>query len=72
MGATGGLQYLGLPETIELKLAAGRQRNLADVVELLRANPDEVATIRAHLTQIHEAYVQAFNRCLSEAQQQDQ
>ena len=74
MGATAGaLTYLGLAETIELKLAAGRQRDLADVVELLRTNPDDVAVVRVHLERIHAAYVMLFDRCTAEArQQQDQ
>jgi hypothetical protein len=74
MGAIAGtLTYLGLPEMIELKLAAGRQRDLADVVELIRANIDQTNQVRTHLSQVHASYVAAFDRCTLEAQrQQDQ
>lgn len=73
MGATAGaLAYLGLAETIELKLAAGRQRDLADVVELLRVNPDKTSIIRSHLEQIHQSYVTLFDRRTAEAQQQQE
>ncbi|MFV2068892.1 MAG: nucleotidyltransferase domain-containing protein, partial [Pirellulales bacterium] len=41
MGAVRGvLRYMSLPSLIELKLAAGRLRDEADVVELLRENRD--------------------------------
>jgi hypothetical protein len=71
MGAVRGtLAYLGLAETIELKLAAGRQRDLADVVELIRSNPDKIAHAREHLARIHASYVSKFDRCTAEAQQQ--
>lgn len=71
MGATAhAVAYLGLDETIELKLAAGRQRDLADVVEILRANPDRAAGVRRHLEQIHPAYVAMFDGCTARAQQQ--
>ena len=47
-GAAGHtLQYIRLPALIELKLAAGRARDDSDVVELIRANPDQVAAMRA-------------------------
>ena len=71
MGATAGtLTYLGLPETIELKLAAGRQRDLADVVELIRSNPDKTAQVRLHLASVHDSYVAKFDHCTADAQQQ--
>jgi len=62
MGARPGvLHYILLPYLIELKLAAGRARDEADVVELLRANPRELATIRAHLNGVHIDYARAFD-----------
>lgn len=42
------LRYAPLPELIALKLYAGGRRDLADVVELLRVNPDaDLGAIRA-------------------------
>src|SRR5213078_1871754 len=41
MGAAGWrLHYITLESLVELKLAAGRAKDAADVVELLRVNPD--------------------------------
>jgi hypothetical protein len=64
------LCYIELPALIELKLAAGRVRDEADVVELLRANPDQAQTIRAHLATIHANYVADFDRLAARAREQ--
>ncbi|WP_148073865.1 nucleotidyl transferase AbiEii/AbiGii toxin family protein [Bythopirellula goksoeyrii] len=61
MGATPGmLTYISLPALIELKLAAGRLRDEADVVELIRENPDSVEEIAAHLAAVHPDYGRRF------------
>jgi hypothetical protein len=71
MGATAGdLCYISLNSLIELKLAAGRARDEADVVELLRVNPDQVDSIRQHLAQVHPNYVSLFEQQLQRARQQ--
>ena len=50
MGAVRGtLKYSSLVSLIELKLAAGRVRDEADVVELARENPERTDDIRRHL-----------------------
>lgn len=73
MGAMGSvLRYISLPSLIELKLAAGRPRDEADVAELIRANPDEVDTIRQHLAGIHPDYVVAFEVLVQRARAQDE
>jgi hypothetical protein len=61
---------LPLSELIELKLAAGRQRDLADVVELIAANPGQIDSVRQHLAGIHAQYVDAFNRAVEQARRQ--
>jgi hypothetical protein len=62
MGGQGtALVYVSLPALVELKIAAGRVGDEHDVVELIRANPDQVEIIREHLVTIHADYVQAFN-----------
>lgn len=73
MGAGGAvLRYIQLPSLIELKIAAGRARDESDVVELLRANSDQLETIRAHLSAVHADYVAAFERMMKRAlDQQD-
>jgi hypothetical protein len=72
MGAAGpSLCYMNLPALIELKLAAGRVRDEGDVAELIRVNPDQVASIREHLTRVNAEYVSAFDRLVQRAREQD-
>jgi hypothetical protein len=57
MGAVrGSLRYMSLPTLVELKLAAGRLRGEADVIELARENADRLDEIRAHLAGVHPQY----------------
>lgn len=71
MGAEGStLRYVRLPALIELKVAAGRVADEHDVVELVRTNPDQIDTIRQHLTTIHADYVTAFDQLVKRAQEQ--
>ena len=72
MGAAGSaLRYISLPYLIELKLAAGRARDESDVVELVRANLDQVEAIRQHLAGIHAEYVQGFDHLVGRAREQE-
>jgi hypothetical protein len=72
MGAAGhALRFIDLTSLIELKLAAGRAKDTADVVELLRANPDQVDSLRHHLAGVHADYVRAFDEALTQAREQD-
>jgi hypothetical protein len=72
MGASGAaLRYMRLPSLIELKLAAGRARDESDVVELVRANPDQIDAIRQHLAGIHPNYVAGFDTLAQRARDQD-
>jgi hypothetical protein len=71
MGANGNaLRYMRLPSLIELKIAAGRARDEGDVVELIRANPTHLQTIRQHLTGVHPKYVSEFDRMVERARAQ--
>jgi len=69
-GAAGILRYVPLQFLMELKLAAGRARDEADIIELLRVNPEEIDSIREHLAKVHAAYVAAFDVLLARAQDQ--
>jgi hypothetical protein len=53
-----------------LKLAAGRARDESDVVELIRANPDQVDSIRQSLARVHTDYVAAFDLLVERARDQ--
>jgi len=67
MGAARGiLKYIALPSLIELKLAAGRLRDEADVVELIRENRDHVDEMRKHLQGVHPQYVARFEELLAQ------
>jgi hypothetical protein len=71
MGAAGhALRYIQLPSLVELKLAAGRARDESDVVELVRANPDQVEPIRQHLAGVHADYTRSFALLVARAQEQ--
>lgn len=62
MGAvTGRLGYMTLPSLVELKLAAGRLRDEADVVELIRENRQRIEELRSHLAGVHPLYVTRFD-----------
>jgi hypothetical protein len=56
---------------VELKLAAGRARDEADVIELVRANVDKIDSIRQHLATVHADYVAAFDALVQEAREQE-
>jgi hypothetical protein len=67
MGAERGkLKYISLPSLIELKLAAGRLRDDADVVELARENRDRIVEVRSHLAAVHPQYADRFENILKQ------
>jgi hypothetical protein len=73
MGAEGStLVFVSLPALVELKIAAGRIGDEADVVELIRTNPNQVEIIRQHLSTIHADYVQAFDALVQRADAQQE
>jgi hypothetical protein len=71
-GEGSALVYVSLPALVELKIAAGRIGDEHDIVELIRANPEQIDPIRRHLSAIHADYVVAFDalRARSEAQEE--
>jgi hypothetical protein len=71
LGATGNaLRYITLPALIELKLAAGRARDDSDIIELMRANADQIDAVRRHLSSAHPNYVIKFDQLLQRACEQ--
>jgi hypothetical protein len=70
MGAVCGmLKYMSLPSLIELKLAAGRLRDEADVVELVRENSQQVESVRQHLAGVHADYAKRFGELVLKARE---
>jgi hypothetical protein len=71
MGAVRGtLKYSTLPSLVELKLAAGRLRDEADVVELVRENRDRIEELRVHLQSVHPQYAARFEELLTQIDQE--
>ncbi len=68
--AKGALRYITLAGLIELKLAASRARDEADVVELLRMNRDQAEALRRHLAAVHQQYAARFDEMLARALEQ--
>jgi hypothetical protein len=70
-GQKATLNYIDLPGLVELKLAAGRGRDEADVIELLRVHPERADELRQHLAGVHSDYVELFDRLLQRAREQE-
>ena len=71
LGASGpSLVYAELPALVELKLAAGRLGDEHDVLELIRANPNQLDAVRQHLAGVQGDYVQGFDRLVQRAREQ--
>jgi hypothetical protein len=68
MGAEGtALKYVQLPSLIELKLAASRSQDEADVIKLIQANAAEADNIRQHLARVHQDYLAKFEKLVHRA-----
>ncbi len=65
-GVRGALKYMSLTSLIELKLAAGRLRDEADVLELARENPASLDDIAQHLSVVNSSYAARFHELLQQ------
>lgn len=73
MGAKPGrLHYMTLPAVVMLKVAAGREQDLSDVVKLIQINPREVENLRTFLASAHSQYVETFDRLVESAAKQSE
>ncbi len=73
MGAVAGrLTYVSLPALVELKLAAGRAQDDADVIKLVQENRDRRAEVRAHLATVHADYAARFDELVIRADEEAQ
>ncbi len=68
-GIRGTLTYISLCSLVELKLAAGRLRDEADVVELIHENQDQLDEMRQHLEAVHPQYGERFVELIQKAQE---
>jgi len=68
LGARGNrLRYIELAPLIELKLAAGRLKDKADIAALTSADPSCVGEITAHLASVHPSYKSEFGAIVEQA-----
>lgn len=68
MGVENGLGYASLPSWIELKIGAGRQKDRAHVVEVLKKTSDaDLRAIRVALESVHASYAETFEQLLGDA-----
>ena len=68
MGIERGLGYASLPAWIELKISAGRQKDRAHVVEVLKKTSDaDVNSARIAITAVNGNYAVTFEQLLEDA-----
>jgi len=67
----GVLRYITLEGLIELKLGAGRARDVADVIELIKQNPARLPNIQRHLSSLHLQYSVRFEELVIQAQEEN-
>jgi hypothetical protein len=69
LGVQQGLDYANLPGWIELKLSSGRQKDRAQVVEVMKKNDlRALQAARQNLAQVHLSYLELFDQLLEQAQ----
>lgn len=72
MGGTAGrLCFMQLPSLVELKLAAGRVQDDADLIVLIQVHSDSIDDLHAHLQTIHPDYVGRFECLVARAREQE-
>lgn len=71
LGVERGLEYASLSGWIELKLSAGRQKDRAHVVEVMKRSDEEALSVaRRHIASVHTSYLELFDRLLEEAREE--
>ena len=61
------LTFIPLTGLIELKLGAGRAKDIADVVELIKVHSAELPAILQHLATVHLSYKEQFSELIRQA-----
>ena len=65
-----GLRFIGLAGLFELKLAAHRAKDIADLVELIKVNPEQLEDIQLQLMQIHPGYSAELTELIQQAREE--
>lgn len=66
----GSLTFVSLNGLIELKLGAGKAKDIADVVELIKVHPADLASVLEHLASVHSSYVERFSELIRQADEE--
>jgi len=64
------LPYITLEGLIELKLGAGRAKDIADLIELIKQHPSSLDSTTSHLQQLHPTYAATFQQLIHQAAQE--
>jgi hypothetical protein len=68
LGVNSGLDYASLPGWIELKLSSGRQKDRAQIVEVMKKTADEtIRSARNSIAAVHQSYLKLFDQLWDEA-----
>ena len=61
------LRFISLNGLIELKLGAGRAKDVADIIELIKYNPQQLTSVSEYLTALHPDYARRFELLIQQA-----
>jgi len=64
------LGYISLTGLVELKLGAGRAKDTADLIEMIKLHPKRLAELRQHVAKVHPAYAIRFDELVQQAQEE--
>jgi len=64
------LPYISLAGLVELKLGAGRAKDIADLIEIIKMHPDRIQELQEHVTEIHASYGPKFIQLVQQAREE--
>ena len=64
------LHFIPLINLIELKLGAGRAKDIADIIELIQQHPNQLEAISQHLSDLDPAYLVRFQELREQADEE--
>ena len=56
---------------VELKLGAGRAKDIADLIEIIKMHPDRIHELTEHVTKIHAYYGPKFVQLVQQAREEN-
>ena len=64
------LPYISMAGLVELKLGAGRAKDIADLIEIIKMHPDRIQELQEHVTEIHASYGAKFVQLVQQAREE--